>query len=199
MIEDKWNESFDSEEFVYGTEANTFIKEQAARFKPNSKIACLAEGEGRNAVYLAKLGHNVTAYDISKVGLQKTQTLAETNDVSVHTEHINLVDEDLPSASYDNAVLVFGHVHKNNQAKLINNMIQTVKKDGLIMFEVYSTGQIQFDTGGPGKLDYLYDPQTIFDLIKPYQVLHFYYGEAERFEGSRHTGRCHVIQVIIKK
>lgn len=78
-------------------------------------------------------------------------------------------------------------------------MMQTVKSGGLIMFEVYSTGQIQFDTGGPGKLDYLYDPQTIFDLIKPYQVLHFYYGEAERFEGYRHTGRCHVIQVIIKK
>lgn len=199
MIEEKWDESFGREDFVYGTDANVFIKDQAERFEPGSKIACLAEGEGRNAVYLAMLGHEVTAYDISKVGLNKADKLAETNNVSIHTKQINLIDDDLPEDAYDNAILVFGHVHKNDQARLINNMIKTVKKDGLIMFEVYSTAQINYETGGPGKLDYLYDPQTVLELIKPYEVLHFYYGETERFEGYRHSGLGHVIQVIIKK
>lgn len=199
MIEEKWDESFGREDFVYGTDANVFIKEHADRFEPDSKIACLAEGEGRNAVHLTMLGHDVTAYDISKVGLNKANNLAKTNNVSINTKQINLIDEDLPYESYDNAILVFGHVHKDDQAKLINNMIQTVKKDGLIMFEVYSTAQINFDTGGPGNIDYLYDPKTVLDLIEPYEVLHFHYGETERFEGLRHSGLGHVIQVIIKK
>lgn len=199
MIEDKWDESFGREDFVYGTDANVFIKEHADRFEPGSKIACLAEGEGRNAIHLAMLGHEITAYDISKVGLTKANTLANINNVSINTKQINLIDEDLPYESYDNAILVFGHVHKDDQAKLINNMIQTVKKDGLIMFEVYSTAQINFDTGGPGKIDYLYDPNTVLNLIEPYEVFHFYYGETERFEGLRHNGLGHVIQVIIKK
>lgn len=199
MSEEQWNHSFSNKEFVYGTEVNAFIKEEAKRFEPNSKIACLAEGEGRNAVHLANLGHNVTAYDISEVGLDKANHLARMNEVTITTKQINLIEEDLPHNAFDHAILVFGHVHKDDQTRLLNNMIKTVKSGGLIMFEVYSTGQINFNTGGPGKLDYLYDPQTVLDLIKSYQVLHFYYGETERFEGSRHTGRCHVIQVIIKK
>lgn len=199
MIEDKWNESFGREDFVYGTIANEFIKDHAHQFSTDSKIACLAEGEGRNAVHLARLGHDVTAYDVSEVGLEKSEKLAQTNNVSIETEKLNLIEEDLPHERYDNAILVYGHVHKDDQPKLINNMIQTVKKDGLIMFEVYSTDQINYKTGGPGKTDYLYDPKTILDLIEPYKVLHFYYGETERYEGLRHNGLGHVIQVIIQK
>lgn len=199
MIEDKWNESFGREDFVYGTIANEFIKDHAHQFSTDSKIACLAEGEGRNAVHLARLGHDVTAYDVSEVGLEKSVKLAQTNNVSIETEKLNLIEEDLPHERYDNAILVYGHVHKDDQPKLINNMIQTVKKDGLIMFEVYSTDQINYKTGGPGKTDYLYDPKTILDLIEPYKVLHFYYGETERYEGLRHNGLGHVIQVIIQK
>jgi len=199
VIEDKWNESFGREDFVYGTIANEFIKDHAHQFSTDSKIACLAEGEGRNAVHLARLGHDVTAYDVSEVGLEKSEKLAQTNNVSIETEKLNLIEEDLPHERYDNAILVYGHVHKDDQPKLINNMIQTVKKDGLIMFEVYSTDQINYKTGGPGKTDYLYDPKTILDLIEPYKVLHFYYGETERYEGLRHNGLGHVIQVIIQK
>ena len=199
MIEDKWNESFGREDFVYGTIANEFIKDHAHQFSTDSKIACLAEGEGRNAVHLARLGHDVTAYDVSEVGLEKSEKLAQNNNVSIETEKLNLIEENLPHERYDNAILVYGHVHKDDQPKLINNMIQTVKKDGLIMFEVYSTDQINYKTGGPGKTDYLYDPKTILDLIEPYKVLHFYYGETERYEGLRHNGLGHVIQVIIQK
>lgn len=199
LVENMWDKSFENEEFVYGTEANVFIKEQAKRFESQSKIACLAEGEGRNAVHLAKLGHNVTAYDISSVGLKKAEQLAKSKNVSINTEQIDLISKNMPEATYDYATLVFGHVHQDDQAKLINNLIRTVKPGGLVMFEVYSKAQINYKTGGPGKLEYLYDPKTICNIIKPYECLHFYYGEAERYEGIRHNGKCHIIQVIIKK
>lgn len=67
------------------------------------------------------------------------------------------------------------------------------------MFEVYSRAQINFDTDGPGKLDYLYNPQTVFELIKPHKVLHFYYGEAERYEGFRHNGLVKLSKLLSKK
>lgn len=199
MLEDKWNKMYADDEYVYGTEINAFIKNNEYRFNPPSKIACLAEGEGRNAVHLASLGHNVTAYDVSSTGLKKATHLASENNVKIETKQINLITEELPENVYDHAILVFGHVHKKHQATLINNLIRTVKKDGLIMFEVYSDSQINFDSGGPGKLDYLYNPQSVLNLIEPYECIHFYYGEAIRNEGLRHTGLGHVIQVIIKK
>lgn len=199
MPKNKWNESFSSPDYVYGKEVNKFIKKEAERFDSTSNIACLAEGEGRNAVYLATLGHTITAYDISEVGLEKARTLANEHNVSISTKVIDLIEGDLPNAKYDHAILVFGHVHKNKQARLINNMINTVKPGGLIMFEVYSKKQIHFDTGGPGHLDYLYDPSDILELISEHDCKHFYYGEAKRFEGQRHNGKCHIIQVIIQK
>lgn len=199
MIKNKWDESFAKEGFVYGVDPNQFIEMEANRFKSGSKIACLAEGEGRNAVYLAKQGHDVTAYDISNVGLNKASKLAENNGVSIKTKQMNLIEEDLPKNAYDHAILVFGHVHKKDQATLINNLIRTVKKGGLVMFEVYSDAQLKYKTGGPGKLEFLYAPKTILDIIDSYECLHFYYGEAMRHEGSRHNGLGHVIQVIIKK
>ncbi len=198
-MKNKWDESFAKEEFVYGVNPNLFIEAEAKRFKSKSNIACLAEGEGRNAVYLAKQGHDVTAYDISNVGLDKASKLAESNDVSIKTKQMDLINESLPENTYDHAILVFGHVHKDNQTTLINNLISTVKKGGLVMFEVYSNAQLNYNTGGPGNLDYLYDPKTILDIIDPYECIHFYYGEAVRYEGSRHSGLGHVIQVIIKK
>src|SRR5699024_5063277 len=142
----------------------------AHQFSTDSKIACLAEGEGRNAVHLARLGHDVTAYDVSEVGLEKSEKLAQNNNVSIEKEKLNLIEEDRPNKRKDNAILVYGHVHKDDRPKLINNMIQTVKKDGLITFEVYSTDQINYKTGGPSKTDYLCYPKPILDLIEPYKV-----------------------------
>src|SRR5699024_5387658 len=145
------------------------------------------------------LGHDVTAYDVSEVGLEKSEKLAQTNNVSIETEKLNLIEEDLPHERYDNAILVYGHVHKDDQPKLINNMIQTVKKDRLIMCEVNSTYKINYKTGCTSKTYYIYYSKTILDLIEPYKVLNFYYGETERYERLRHNGLGHVIQVIIQK
>src|SRR5699024_2106326 len=164
-MKNKWDESCAKEEFVYGVNPNLFIEAEAKRFKSKSNIACLAEGEGRNAVYLARQGDDVTAYDISNVGLDKASRLAESNGVCSQTKQMDLINDGLPENTYDHAVLVFGHVHKDNQTTLINSLINTVKKGGLFMFEVYSNAQLNYNTGVHGNLDYLYDTITIFVII----------------------------------
>lgn len=192
-----WDLSFSDETFVYGETENAFIHEMSQIIPKQSKVGCFAEGEGRNAVFLAKLGHDVTTYDQSTVGLEKTERLADKNTVTVDTVEKNLTSERVFD-QYDAAIMVFGHVPKSEQAFFIENIIGSVKQGGFVIFEVYSEAQIAYKTGGPGDVNALYDPKDVLSWIAKYDCLHFYYGEAERHEGKRHTGKCHVIQVVIK-
>lgn len=199
MPKSKWNEQFQQNKYTYGTTVNEFVKSKSHLFPKESKIACFAEGEGRNAVYLAKEGHEVTAYDISPVGLEHATALAAENGVSIDTVEADLVEMSVDRHQYDGAIMVFGHVHEVNQAHFLENMIQSVKNGGFFIFEVYSKYQINYDTGGPGMEEMMYDPCEVLELIRPYKCVHFYYGEADRKEGYRHTGIGHVIQVVIEK
>lgn len=198
MPKEKWDNQFSEKPFTYGKTANAFIQEKSYLFPSSSKIACFAEGEGRNAIYLAKLGYDVTAYDLSSVGLRHAILLAKENNVTIKTVEADLT-KTKPEKKYDGAIMVFGHVEKTNQRKFITNIIDSVRPGGYVLFEIYSEKQIKYDTGGPGNIHYLYDPIDILNWIKPYECSHFYYGEANRQEGYRHTGVGHVIQVVIQK
>lgn len=199
MSKEHWDNSFSDENFVYGEKENIFINNKSIIIPAHSKVVCFAEGEGRNAVYLAKLGHDVTTYDQSIIGLGKTKTLASQNNVEVETMEMDLTKEKIKPNQYDAAIMVFGHVPKEDQPFLMESMIGSVKPGGYILFEVYSEAQLAYLTGGPTSVDLLYNPADILHWIKDYKCIHFYYGEAERNEGKRHAGLGHVIQVVIKK
>lgn len=199
MIQDKWDAQFNKHAYTYGKTPNSFIKANDHIFPPNAKIACLAEGEGRNAVHLAKLGYDVTAYDISTVGLANAEKLAEENGVTIQTIQADLTEELTVDTPYDGIIMVFAHVKKTKQQALFDNLFHLVKPNGHILFEVYSEAQLPYDSGGPGDEAYLYDPRDILTWVAPYECLHFYYGEAERHEGYRHTGIGHVIQAKLRK
>src|SRR5690625_2483291 len=197
----RWDQSFSSKDYIYGVTENEFVNQMSDIIPERSKIACFAEGEGRNAVFLAKLGHHVTAYDQSTVGLEKANQLAKDNDVMIATVAIDLTKETLENEKYDAAIMVFGHVPKKQQQFFLNNMIDSVKKGGHLIVEVYSEDQFEYKTGGPPTVNNLYNPVDILNWLKQNECkfLHFYYGEAERHEGKRHTGLCHVIQFVIEK
>ena len=199
MSKEHWDNSFSDKDFVYGENENVFINNKSDVIPRHSKVGCFAEGEGRNAVYLAKLGHDITSYDQSVIGLEKTEDLASQNNVDVETVEIDLTKEKVEINQYDAAIMVFGHVSKQDQQFLIESMIGSVKPGGYVIFEVYSEAQMAYKTGGPKSVDMLYNPVDILNWIKDYKCIHFYYGEAERNEGKRHSGLGHVIQVVIKK
>lgn len=199
MSKKKWDEQFSKHAFTYGKLVNEFIKAQSHHFPADAHIACFAEGEGRNAVYLAKKGLNITAYDQSIVALQNAHLLAAENNTTIHTIEKDLTEPLEKRDYYDGAIMVFGHVPKDKQSIFLNNIIQSVKCGGYILFEVYSERQLPYDTGGPGSINHLYKAESILEWISPHEIKHFYYGEVERVEGYRHTGTGHVIQVMIKK
>ncbi|PGB02446.1 class I SAM-dependent methyltransferase [Bacillus toyonensis] len=194
-----WNNRYKSDEYFYGEEPNTFIKEQAFRLANHNKVIAFAEGEGRNAVFLARKGHKVTAIDYSEDGLEKTKKLAEKHNVNVHTKKVDLLADSLPVNEYDAAIMVFGHFHTDNQKMIFNKMIHTIKAGGIIMIEVYSKQQLNYGTGGPKGIDMLYNPIEILTWCGGHEVIHFFNGEQERMEGKGHTGLAHVIQVVIRK
>ncbi|MFD1705182.1 class I SAM-dependent methyltransferase [Siminovitchia sediminis] len=198
-MRNQWHERFSAEEYIYGEEPNAFIKSKAHLLKDQSKIVCFAEGEGRNAVFLAKEGHEVTALDYAESGLLKTQRLADKNDVKVKTCKADLLEYEVKASRYDAAVMVFGHFHGQDQKTVFDKMLKAVKPGGMIMMEVYSKEQISYGTGGPRDTDMLYDPADLLDWSRGHKVRHFFYGEQFREEGKLHTGKAHVNQLILVK
>ncbi|MCG1010518.1 class I SAM-dependent methyltransferase [Salinicoccus sp. ID82-1] len=197
----QWDERFDVEEYIYGTEPNVWVK-SIFKKKGNFKVALLAEGEGRNAVYMAKLGHDVTAYDFSQSGIDKTHKLAQSEGVDVKTQLQDITIPDaLPKSEYDIAINVFGHVPPAGKSEMIRNFAESVKPGGYIVFELYSRRQIEFQTGGPKDIHMLFDAGDMkrelesygFEAIELKEVI------VHRSEGRMHQGKSAVIQGLLKK
>lgn len=194
-----WDQRFKTAEYVYGEQPNTFIEDYAHYLKERSNVAAYAEGEGRNAVFLAVGGHTVTAFDYAQSGLQKTEQLAKKYGVTVHTKLTDLLQDKLLVGAFDAAIMVFGHFQREQQQNVFERIVGSVKPGGIIMMELYSIYQLSYASGGPKQLDFLYDPSDVLTWCKPYKILHFFTGEQVRNEGILHTGLAHTIQVIIQK
>ncbi|WP_289141340.1 bifunctional 2-polyprenyl-6-hydroxyphenol methylase/3-demethylubiquinol 3-O-methyltransferase UbiG [uncultured Brevibacillus sp.] len=194
-----WNERFKSEEYYYGEEPNVFIQQQAFRLEPRQKVIAFAEGEGRNAVFLAKRNLEVTAIDYAESGLQKAKKLAQKHGVEIHTRKIDLLVEDVASEEYDAAIMVFGHFHKDAQTMVLNKMKKAIKPKGILILEVFSKEQLKYGTGGPPELEMLYEPKEVLAWCEGHEVIHFFYGEQERVAGKVHNGLAHVIQLVLRK
>ncbi|PJO40900.1 class I SAM-dependent methyltransferase [Lysinibacillus xylanilyticus] len=194
-----WDQRFKTAEYVYGEQPNTFIEDYVHYLKDYPSVAAYAEGEGRNAVFLALQGHTVTAFDYAESGLKKTEQLAEKHNVSVHTKLTDLLQDELPEEMFDAAIMVFGHFPVEQQQEVFKRIVNSVKPGGRIMMELYSIYQLPYASGGPRQLDFLYDPLDVLKWCQPYKIIHFFTGEQMRNEGILHTGLAHTIQFIIEK
>lgn len=194
-----WDERFNTTEYVYGEQPNAFIENYVDFLKGYVNVAAYAEGEGRNAVFLASKGHRVTAFDYAKSGLEKTDQLAKKQGVSVHTELIDLLQDNLPVATFDAAIMVFGHFPAEQQHRVFQRIVNSVKPGGRIMMELYSIHQLAYATGGPQQENLLYNPVSVLTWCQPYKIIHFFTGEQIRKEGTLHTGLAHTIQLVIEK
>ena len=194
-----WHERFHSKEYVYGTDPNEFIETMQNQLKLSGQALAIAEGEGRNAVYLAEQGMEVTAWDLARSGLDKTERLAEERRVSVLTEQVDLAQADWPQDAWDLIICVFGHFPKDVQRKTFDCIRQALKPGGHFLMEVYSIDQPAYGTGGPTQESFLYRPEEVLEAFREFKILHFFTGEVERHEGQLHNGLSHVIQMACQK
>ncbi|UVI27755.1 class I SAM-dependent methyltransferase [Paenibacillus spongiae] len=193
-MNNQWNIRFQDENYIYGTEPNAFLSEMHRRLRLTGDALAIAEGEGRNAVFLAEEGMNVTAWDYAESGLNKANKLAEARGVRIQTELVDLNEARFAKDRWDEVVCVFGHFPKELRMKTLLGVKDAVKPGGYFITEVYSHYQIPYQSGGPQNLELLYAPEEICQTFADWRIVHFFMGEVERHEGTLHNGLSHVIQ-----
>lgn len=195
-MKSKWNERYKSAAFFYGEEPNDFLKEVADLLPANSKVLCLAEGEGRNAVYLASRGHNVTAIDQSEVGLEKLHHLAKQKKVSVKTEVVDLADYKIETNEWDAIVSIWCHLPTSLRIKVHADCVKGLKKSGMFILEAYTPKQLEYKTGGPDNTDLLMSANSLKQELTGLHFLKLLEIEREIHEGKGHNGMSAVVQVL---
>jgi cyclopropane fatty-acyl-phospholipid synthase-like methyltransferase len=194
-----WNTRFKEAEFAYGTEPNDFLKSKIQAFKPNSKILCLAEGEGRNAVFLAEHNHHVTAVDYSQEGLNKLKKLASDKNLSIETVCIDLNHYKIEENKWDAIICIFGHFSEPLRQSVFKQVFKGLNKDGVFLMEAYHKDQINYKTGGPQVADLLYSAEELQIDFSEFKNKSIETSIKEIEEGKYHKGTSVVIQVIAKK
>jgi SAM-dependent methyltransferase len=193
-----WDERYDTKEYVYGKEPNDFLKMNVHSI-PKGKVLCLAEGEGRNAVFLAKLGYSVTAVDTSLVGLDKAKKLAEKNSVEIELVHADLAQYDFGKNKWDGIVSIFCPLPSPIRKKMYKNIVQGLKKDGVFLLEAYTPDQLKHGTGGGNSVDVMQTALSLNDELAGLSFIHLTEIEREVLEGTYHTGLGSVVQTIATK
>lgn len=194
-----WNERFSKQEYVYGTEPNQFLVSAFEKLSLSGEVLAIAEGEGRNAVYLASKGLDVTAWDYAASGLEKTKRLAQSKNIHVTTELVDLNHADYKQNKWDGVVCVFGHFPDDLKNKTLQGVKETIMPGGYFVTEVYSVYQIPYKSGGPKDEELLYRPEDFLGNFSDWRIIHFFMGEVVRNEGELHKGLSHVIQFIAQK
>lgn len=194
-----WDERYSEEAFAYGTEPNTFLAEQAGIIKKGGSVLCLAEGEGRNAVWLAQQGYRVTGVDSSSVGLNKAQQLASKRGVSIETVCTDLADYHIEPDSWDAIVSIFCHVPAPLRKRLHSEAVAGLKPGGVLILEAYRPKQLEYGTGGPPVADLMMQLDELRQELAGLDLVHAGEVDREVIEGKYHTGMAAVVQLVARK
>jgi len=191
-----WNDRYDREDYYYGTKPNDFLLENAKLIKPSGTVLCLAEGEGRNAVFLAKSGFQVTAVDFSAVALSKLEKLAAENKVHVATISADLAEFEIEKNHWDGIVSIWCHVGTLVRRPLHQKVVSGLKQGGVLIFEAYTPDQIPLATGGPKDPDLLSTSSSLKSELVGLQFKKLQELQREIHEGAGHNGISAVVQAV---
>lgn len=190
-----WDDRFRGRDYAYGREPNDFLRAEVARI-PAGPVLCLAEGEGRNAVFLARRGHVVTAVDQSIEGLRKTEALAREHGVFVQTVQADLASYAPSLAPLAAIVAIFAHLPPPVRRRVHGWVPHALISGGVFILEAYSPAQLALNTGGPREPSLL---MTLAELRSELAPLDFDVGrEVQRdiHEGKLHDGPSATVQIV---
>lgn len=193
-----WNQRYNTAEYIYGTEPNDFLRAQCGAIPAGGTVLCLAEGEGRNAVYLAQQGYRVTAVDSSEVGLAKAAALAAQRGVQITCLHADLAEFALGEQAWDGIVSIFCHLPSTIRQPLHAALGRALTPGGVFLLESYTPEQLAFSTGGPKDVDMLVDAATLRRELPGLQFSLLQECQRDVVEGSYHTGLAAVVQAIAR-
>jgi len=193
-----WDERYSAIEYVYGTKPNNFL-EANVNCIPKGKVLSLGEGEGRNAVFLARQGYSVTAVDASLVGLNKARRLAEDNGVAIELIHADLTEFDLGENNWDGVISIYVPLPSKIRQQVYRKVAASLKRSGVLLLEAYTPEQLKHGTGGGSDVDTMQSKESLTQELAGLTFMHLVELEREVVEGIFHTGVSAVVQAIAVK
>ena len=199
MSTDFWNSRYAEPGYAYGTEPNAFLVSQKKYLKPGGKALAVADGEGRNGVWLAQQGLDVLSVDASEVGLRKTQELAADRGVAIRTEKVDLTTWKWPEQKFDVVAAIFIHFPPEVRARMHRRMFEALKPGGVLILEAFTPEQLTYKSGGPPVAEMLYTADMLRIDFAGGEILFIEETIAELTEGNYHRGAGAVVRLVLRR
>jgi SAM-dependent methyltransferase len=197
---ERWNGRYAAKDYVFGTRPNAFLAAQAHRLKPGMTALSVADGEGRNSVWLAAQGLKVTAFDFSPVGVAKAKAFAAREGVEIDHRIADINAWDWQPEAFDVvAGIFFQFTPPVLRARVFAGIAKTLKPGGLVLLQGYGPGQLAYGTGGPKQLENLYTEELLRESFASLEILHLAAYDAEVDEGGGHSGMSALIDLVARK
>ncbi|WP_407492721.1 SAM-dependent methyltransferase [Pseudooceanicola sp. MF1-13] len=195
-----WEERFSTDDYVFGKAPALFMESHEKMFQAGESVLSVADGEGRNSVWLAKRGLNVTALEFAPSAVEKARKLAADQNVSLTHEEADVFNWDWPTDKFDHVLGVFiQFVGPDDRKRLFDKMKAAVAPGGMIALHGYTPKQLEYKTGGPSALENLYTPEILEDLFGGWDIVENRDYEKELSEGKGHSGRSALIDFVARK
>ena len=195
-----WNRRFSESGYLFGTEPNDWLRDHADLWHAGQRILCVADGEGRNSVWLAQRALTVDAFDISEVGVRKARDFARITGVRVNFAVADVATLHWPESVYDGVVAIFiQFADPALRARIFHGMVRSLKPGGILLLQGYAPRQLEFRTGGPPIESHLYTPQMLREAFAGMEILELREYEAELAEGAGHRGHSALVGLVARK
>jgi SAM-dependent methyltransferase len=195
-----WDARFDRDDYIFGTTPNVFLASQCARLMSGQRALCVADGEGRNSVWLARRGLQVQAFDLAAAGVAKARRLAQEHGVTVDFQVADCDDYVWPEAALDGVAAIFVQfADPVLRARLFANMAASLAPGGLLVLQGYTPKQLEFRTGGPPIASHLYTAPMLREAFAALEIVELREYEAELREGSGHLGHSALIGMVARR
>ena len=196
----RWNSRFSEEGYLFGTEPNHWLREHSGHWSPGQRVLSVADGDGRNSVWLARQGLQVEAFDISEVGVAKAQKLAALHGVVVSCSVADCDSYAWPSSAFDGVAAIFVQfADPAMRTRMFANMVRSLKPGGVLVLQGYGLKQLEYKTGGPGEASHLYTEELLRGSFAGMDVVTLREYEADLAEGSGHSGRSALVGLVARK
>ena len=197
MQKEFWEQRYAEPGHAYGTQPNVYLTTHRELFQPGQTALVIGDGEGRNGVWLAELGMEVTSVDYSATGLQKAQALARERHVTINTHCVDLTEWHWPENEFDYVVIIYVHFPPEVRSRMHKAALRALKPGGQVILEAFTFEQLEHDSGGPPVREMLYDADMLAQDFRDGEILELTEGHDVLEEGKYHVGKAAIVRARI--